>query len=236
MYCPMCGIANDEEAKFCKGCGHKLFGISPKIKTEKVEVETDFREEDFKTLKQESKIKKLSKPAFLVLIGLGFGIGYLLFGIGYLLLGSGLILSFAEDIENGAYFLKFSLIPLLFGGIILCILIYRMWDSIPEKFARTTPGKAVGLIFVPFFNFYWIFQAIWGFSKDYNKFVSQYRPDAPRLSEGLFLAYPILTLVSIPFSWIPGINIFLYIGTLVIILILVNGVCNAVNYLAELER
>ena len=45
-----------------------------------------------------------------------------------------------------------------------------MWAAIQDGYARTTPGKAIGFMFIPFFNIYWMFQAIWGYSKDYNNF------------------------------------------------------------------
>jgi len=46
------------------------------------------------------------------------------------------------------------------------ILHYRCWSSIPSEIARTTPGLAVGLLFVPFFNFYWCFVSYQGLAED----------------------------------------------------------------------
>ena len=37
------------------------------------------------------------------------------------------------------------------------IYIYRMWWMLPASYARTTPGKAVGFCFIPFYNFYFVF-------------------------------------------------------------------------------
>jgi len=39
------------------------------------------------------------------------------------------------------------------------LLLYRIWDLIPPREAATTPGKAVGFQFIPFFNIYWNFIA-----------------------------------------------------------------------------
>jgi len=39
------------------------------------------------------------------------------------------------------------------------LLLYRIWALIPPKEAATTPGKAVGFQFIPFFNIYWNFIA-----------------------------------------------------------------------------
>ena len=43
---------------------------------------------------------------------------------------------------------------------------YRCWKAIPVDNARTTPGAAVGLLFVPFFNFYWVFVSYAGLAED----------------------------------------------------------------------
>ena len=43
---------------------------------------------------------------------------------------------------------------LIFGMVVLGIFIYRMWASIQDGQTRPTPGLAVGLLFVPLFNFY----------------------------------------------------------------------------------
>ena len=40
-----------------------------------------------------------------------------------------------------------------------CILLYRLWKLVPPEQAATTPGKAVGFMFIPFFNRYWNFVA-----------------------------------------------------------------------------
>src|SRR5690606_31357680 len=93
--------------------------------------------------------------------------------------------------------LLFAMIPL--GAVIaalsvipLYIILYRAWKCLqPGRLARTTPGQAIGFMFIPFFNIYWFFQAFWGLAKDWNRTVGTY-PDlksTPRLSEGLFLAY-----------------------------------------------
>jgi len=45
----------------------------------------------------------------------------------------------------------------------------RLWKEIPSEFARTTPGKAAGFMFIPFWNVYWMFVAFGGLYKDMNR-------------------------------------------------------------------
>ena len=58
----------------------------------------------------------------------------------------------------------FGLIALISG---LCIL-HRLWSLIPADKAKTTPGKAIGFLFIPLFNFFWSFIAIYGLAKALN--------------------------------------------------------------------
>jgi hypothetical protein len=87
-------------------------------------------------------------------------------------------------------------------GLVICYMtcIYKGWSSISAEFARTSPGKAVGFMFIPLFNFYWIFQSWYGWSQDFNKFVSSRGRGELAVPEGLYLAGAILTvLAAIPY-------------------------------------
>src|SRR5262249_1193601 len=61
-----------------------------------------------------------------------------------------------------------ALLMELVSFIITCILIYKAWDLIQDGRPQTTPGKAVGFLFIPFFNLYWIFIAFRGLAEDLN--------------------------------------------------------------------
>ena len=89
------------------------------------------------------------------------------------------------------------------------------------------PGKAVGLLFVPFFNLYWAFQVFWGFAKDYNSYVNRHSMRLRKLPERLFLAYAILVVASV----IP----FVFPVTFVVGLVMVWKICDGVNALPTPE-
>jgi hypothetical protein len=88
-------------------------------------------------------------------------------------------------------------IPWIYATAIALVLLYKAWKAIQDGQARTTPGWAVGLLFVPFYNFYWIFQAYWGLAKDYNSYISRHDISTSRLPEGLFLAYSIIPIIVV---------------------------------------
>jgi hypothetical protein len=130
-----------------------------------------------------------------------------------------------------------GLVGLLFGILLLvayivildAVLMYKAWSAIQPGHPRTTPGRAIGYAFIPFYNFYWIFQKYWGFAKDYNSYAAQRGAPAYRLNEKLFLAYCILTLCDI----IPFVNYVAAIPSIVIWVIAISNVCNSINHIAD---
>ena len=65
------------------------------------------------------------------------------------------------------------------------VLLYKIWAIIQIGPVRTTPGKAVGYLFIPYFNLYWIFRVFLGWSRDYNRVLSEYGLEEHRTSEVL---------------------------------------------------
>jgi len=136
----------------------------------------------------------------------------------------------SDDITNlsvaGLIFL--SIAPFIFTQFVLTlVVIYKMWSSIQGgRATRTTPGKAVGFLFIPFFNLYWLFQVWGGFPTDYNSYLDDYSLPLPKLSSGLYIAYPIIMLI-------PFLGILL--APLVLIIVIAKT-ANAVNRLADARQ
>jgi len=82
------------------------------------------------------------------------------------------------------------------GTIAQFILLYQFWHLIQDGKARTTPGKAVGFMFIPLFNFYWFFVAFWGLAKDMNAYIRNHGISAGRVNEAAALATCVLFLCS----------------------------------------
>jgi hypothetical protein len=131
------------------------------------------------------------------------------------------------DWSDGTPYFAVAALGAMYAGILGLVFCYKMWESIQDGHARTSPGKAVGFLFIPIFSFYWIFQVIWGFAKDYNAYVDRYAINTKKLPEGLFLACAILPLTS----WIPFLGIATGLAYLVVFVIVMSRVCDAVNAL-----
>ena len=143
-------------------------------------------------------IKTLNTSFMVFLICGVVGFSVTLMGVGIMALG----VSVAKDGRNadgilllGMTFMMIGIVVLIVGTIFGCILHYHLWKVIPEDIARTTPGKAVGFLFIPLFNFYWMFVSCLGLSKDLNKALQQ-RGVHCQVSEGLGLALCIFGILS----------------------------------------
>lgn len=155
-------------------------------------------------------------------ISKGFYLGSIVIGLvgGVVLVGIGLAVMAQGEEDAGLAILFLGYIPLIYGAIIGYVLIYKIWAAIQGPTARTTPGKAVGFMFIPFFNFYWIFQAIWGWTKDYNALIAQRGISGPRAPEGLGLATCIIALIP-----------YVSVITPILMLIFCNAAINGANAL-----
>jgi hypothetical protein len=91
--------------------------------------------------------------------------------------------------------------------------------------------KAVGFLFIPFYNFYWIFKAWYGFAQDYNRYIERNALNTAKLPEGLFLAFCILFIGSM----VPFLNYLAGLPFLVIFIITANKTIDAVNSLLALQ-
>lgn len=96
-------------------------------------------------------------------------------------------------------FFVLILIPLFTYMVLYLIQIYRMWDVINDGHSRATPGEALGYLFVPFYNLYWIFDIWGGFPTDYNAFVERHSvtDKVPLLKPTIYQLFPVLILLSV---------------------------------------
>ena len=96
------------------------------------------------------------------------------------------ILSIFVETE-ALFFVK--MLVLTVSAVFFCILYYRYWELVPPAEAATTPGKAVGFLFIPFFQIYWYVFTVWKLSEHYDKVPAS--PDFGSQAEKM----PLTTLV-----------------------------------------
>ncbi len=110
---------------------------------------------------------------------------------------------------------------LLISSVLAYVYLYRAWNCLRFGGPRTTPGKAIGFLFIPFFNIYWIFVALYGLSQDWNRIMASH-PNlqrAPRMGEGMFLTYLICSFVAPPVA-------------IIFWFIVYKQMCDGINFMA----
>ncbi len=87
-----------------------------------------------------------------------------------------------------------------------CLILHRGWKAVQDGKAQTTPGKAVGFMFIPIFNLYWGFVAWYGLMQEFNRLaVARARQDQ-KVGESMALTLCILqaticlSVFSAPFA------------------------------------
>lgn len=154
---------------------------------------------------------------------------------GFIMMGFGFFSSeefTGEPSTLGIAVILLSLVPLLLGTVLACIYLYRAWWIIADHTRLATPGRAVGFLFIPFYNLYWFFVAYWRWSEEWNRIVASdvAHRNPPRMTEGLFLTYAILNAAGIIAGALAA------LPQIIIFFIIMKRMCDAINWAATTIR
>ncbi len=96
--------------------------------------------------------------------------------IGIILGSVFLYIGYSTDPREHVVMIVLSVLVILVSAVFSMVLLYNLWNFIISELKKhnlkpsvETPGKAVGFLFIPFFNFYWIFKAIGKLPVDLNR-------------------------------------------------------------------
>jgi len=170
-------------------------------------------------------MQKISKGFYLGSIA---GVG----GLGLIFIIISNLIALGQDGEAAAVFLIPGLLLSIYAGVIGIMLWYKAWSAIQDGNARTTPGKAIGFLFIPLYGFYWVFQAYLGYAKDYNAYIKRHNVSAQDLPKGLFLTTCILTVAGIFTAFIPIFSSIFSLVSYTIWIMVMMKVCDALNSIA----
>jgi hypothetical protein len=137
----------------------------------------------------------------------------------------------ARNLYDLTKWYKFCGFPYIF-----LFLLYKGWEAVPDNSRGLKPWKAIGQLFIPLFNFYWLFVGIKELPKELNAYIAKNGVQTPPLSESLALWLCILGLCGfasiIPFlGWV--IAPLAGIGAVVITIILMNDLKKTLIAIAE---
>ena len=100
----------------------------------------------------------------------------------------------------------FGFIAIIVSLVCGCCILHKLWCLIPAHEAKTTSGKAVGFLFIPFFNLYWNFIAIYGLAQALNSQIRQRTIKNKGVGEGLSLVYCILAISNLFILLLSGVS------------------------------
>ena len=147
--------------------------------------------------------------------------------------GIEMLMVFGEADEDALGVLALlGIVPIILALIFSCILHYKCWKVVPEGFARLTPGKAVGYLFIPFYNFYWAFPSFGGLGSDCAMVAAKNGLRGFASLSGLGLTYAILWVVNLVAQNIPVLGFFTAVADFVVWLLFYKGVVRLLNGLA----
>lgn len=168
----------------------------------------------------------------------GSFIGAYILGILFLFISS--IQAKHGNINSALKFSSLFIICGLYIVVIMIVLWYKAWKAIQDEYARMTPVKAIIFSFIPIFNIYWMYQLIYGFAKDYNKYIQRHNINVQLLPENLFLLHYLFTIGLGSFSFLiskkmiafKGLYYLLLLMDFVIRLLVISKICDAINNIA----
>lgn len=177
------------------------------------------------TLDQMPAVAPISKTLYMGLIIGGAAGGTIIYGLSFVFLIFG-----TSSTQPSASFVLLPVLGLFVGvaGWLLSwvawlVLLGRGWGAIQDGNARMTPGKAVGLSLIPFFNLYWVFPSVYGLAQDFNTFAEQQRLPIIRLNDGLYIAYGVCKVATLIAGWLA------MLAMVVLSAIICSELCDAIN-------
>jgi hypothetical protein len=120
-------------------------------------------------------------------------------------------------------------------NILFLRMLYKAWAALPSSRARTTPGKAVGYLFIPFYHLYWGWKVIPGFANDYNQVMRQIapleKPQVERFYRSFYVFHFCVPLVAALFQVKELLGWVLALDFMILIPIMIGVLANALNRL-----
>ncbi len=123
-------------------------------------------------------------------------------GIGVMVVGFIIMLD-SYNLDVAIFIILLAALLIVAGSIYLLVIIYRLWTFIIAESNRLglspairTPARAVGFLFIPLFNFYWIFLVFGKMAVNINA-IARHRGATLLMPEGLGNTMPILIVLTI---------------------------------------
>lgn len=216
-YCIECGMnlpdsenKNLQEEVICPHCGDVLEGeeiqgvekslVCPQCK-DSIDMTNKVVADDDKMSQTKGNTMQTNSDVTTKNFGsIGNYVTVLLIGLFLIFIG---IFGAAGGDESAIVIVIMGTVSLIIAEIIFLVLLYRMWRFVINESHRyslkpsiDTPGKAVGFLFIPIYNFYWVFQAYGKLPRDLNE-IAKTKESSATMSESIGTILAVMNLLSI---------------------------------------
>lgn len=106
------------------------------------------------------------------------------------------IAAYVGKSEVSDVFAGIGLVPAILAVIFGSILHYRCWHALPVEYRSTSPGKAVGYLFIPFYNLYWAFISLVKLADGYEVWQRESKVTMRYTMRGLGITQAVLFCLS----------------------------------------
>ena len=140
-------------------------------------------------------------------------------------------------LENEDWVYTF-IVPIFVIYVIGLVFHYKAWQAIQDGYATTSAAKAVGYLFIPMYNLYWLFRSLYGFANDYNDYIKRREIKTKKLPVLLYFYQCVLIIIfsiSTRFES-DGAVLVMFIALVwlyINLIIIVNKSANGVNALCK---
>ena len=109
------------------------------------------------------------------------------------------------------------------------ILHHACWKALPEQYRTTTPGMATGLLFVPVFNFYWVFVSLGRLASGFEAWGNDHPDRTIKLAGGLAIAKAASFVAYWTIAWLPGLAAIVALTDIVLFALYYRAVAHNAN-------
>jgi len=134
-----------------------------------------------------------------------------------------------EAMEGFLIFGLLSLLTLIPAYIVWAFLHHNCWKTLPERYRATTPARAVGFMFIPFFNFYWAFVSFPKLARGFNSWRANLPGLPVRNMQTLGLWKAILFVCFCTIAWIPLVGGIVCVADLIVFALYYRGIAYNAN-------
>lgn len=154
------------------------------------------------------------------------------------------IASFVGRSEVSEVFAVIGLVALIPAVLFSSILHFQCWHALPLEYRVTSPGRAIGFLFIPFFNLYWAFVSWVKLADAYevwqreSKVAMLYTMRGLGITQAILFCLPFVMVPAFPFlesGIFPIISIAMGIASLTVFGLFYFNVVTAANQLISGE-